>query len=245
MNVGNQNTQQIEQDPINQSVPTLERPKTNYLVMGIVVLVCFVVFGFGGYYLGKQSARGTIREGESSTSPRLSEEGQGKFETSELINIKIGNYEIVSISKYNKGWEEVKYKDSSAKEALDSSLIYSVFSELYPTYTDRKAEFYVNDIRLEGETAEVYFGGDETYFTDRMGTTGPYNYAGLLTFALTEDPRIKKVHLNIQQEGTHAGPTPPGGREGYIYLWTDPMLRNAVGQGNNQAREIFEFRSNP
>lgn len=245
MDVEGQNNQQTGQNPVSQPVITPEKPKTNYFMIGGIIVACSVLFGFGGYYLGKQSPQGAIRERENSTSPSLSKEGQNAFEMSELKNIKIGNYEIVSMSKYNKGWEEVKYKDSGIKEALDASMIYAVFSELYPTYTDRKAEFYVNDIRLERGTAEVYFGGDETYFTDRMGTTGPYNYAGLLTFALTEDPRIKKVHLNIQQEGTHAGPTPPQDRESYIYLWTDPMLRNAVGQGSDQAREILEFRSNP
>jgi len=30
-------------------------PKTNYLIIGGIVLACFVFFGFGGYYLGKQS----------------------------------------------------------------------------------------------------------------------------------------------------------------------------------------------
>lgn len=55
MNVGNQNTQQIGQNPVNQPVMTQEKPKVNYLLVGGIVLACFVVFGFGGYYLGKQS----------------------------------------------------------------------------------------------------------------------------------------------------------------------------------------------
>ena len=55
MNAGNQNAQQIGQNPVNQPVMTPEKPKTNYLLIGGIVLTCFVVFGFGGYYLGKQS----------------------------------------------------------------------------------------------------------------------------------------------------------------------------------------------
>jgi len=54
MNVGNQNTQQIGQNPINQPIPVPEKPKVNYLLLCVVVLVCFVIFGSGGYYLGKQ-----------------------------------------------------------------------------------------------------------------------------------------------------------------------------------------------
>lgn len=57
MNAGNQNTQQIGQNPVSQPVLTPEKPKTNYLMIGGAVLVCFVLFGFGGFYLGKQSSK--------------------------------------------------------------------------------------------------------------------------------------------------------------------------------------------
>ena len=55
MNVGDQNSQQIGQNPINQLTSDHEIIKVNYSLLGVVVLVCFVIFGFGGYYLGKQS----------------------------------------------------------------------------------------------------------------------------------------------------------------------------------------------
>lgn len=54
MNVGNQNSQQVGQNSVNQPLTAPENPKTNYLMIGGVILACFVVFGFGGYYLGKQ-----------------------------------------------------------------------------------------------------------------------------------------------------------------------------------------------
>lgn len=56
MSVGNQNTQQIGQNTSNQSVMTPEKPKTNYLMIGGVILACFIIIGFGGYYLMKQSS---------------------------------------------------------------------------------------------------------------------------------------------------------------------------------------------
>lgn len=56
INVGNQNTQQIGQNLANQPVNIPEKPKANYLMIGGIILACFVVFGFGGYYLGKQSS---------------------------------------------------------------------------------------------------------------------------------------------------------------------------------------------
>lgn len=56
INADVQNTQQIGQNPVNQPVLSPEKPKTNYLVIGVVILVCFVLFGFGGYFLGKRSS---------------------------------------------------------------------------------------------------------------------------------------------------------------------------------------------
>lgn len=55
VSVGDQNTQQIGQNPVNRSEFITEKPKINYVLIGGIVLVCFVIFGFGGYYLGKQS----------------------------------------------------------------------------------------------------------------------------------------------------------------------------------------------
>jgi len=69
INAGNQNTQQIGQNPVSQPVVTTEKPKTNYSLIGLVVLLCFVVFGFGGYYLGKQS----------SNSQQYTNSGQSQF----------------------------------------------------------------------------------------------------------------------------------------------------------------------
>lgn len=56
-NIGSQNAQQIGQNVINQPPLSSEKPKINYLAMTAVILACFVVFGFGGYYLGKQSSQ--------------------------------------------------------------------------------------------------------------------------------------------------------------------------------------------
>lgn len=54
LNVGNQNTQQISQNPVNQQLNTQEK-KTNFGVPVGTILVCFIIFGFGGYYLGQNT----------------------------------------------------------------------------------------------------------------------------------------------------------------------------------------------
>lgn len=74
VNVGDQNNQQIGQNPDNQPVPTSEKPKINYLVIGVVILFCFVIFGFGGYYLGKQSSNNSrgLEQGSNQPTPYTS-----------------------------------------------------------------------------------------------------------------------------------------------------------------------------
>jgi len=64
INVGSQNTQQIGQNPVSQPVVLPEKPKTNYLLIAGIVLVCFVVFGIGGYFLGMKqwSTKNSISE---------------------------------------------------------------------------------------------------------------------------------------------------------------------------------------
>ncbi len=46
-----QSTQRIDRSPIKQ-----KKSNTNSFLFGGVVLVCFVIVGFGGYYMGKQSS---------------------------------------------------------------------------------------------------------------------------------------------------------------------------------------------
>jgi len=41
----------------NQNDKPLEKPRPSYILFGAFVLVCFIVFGIGGYYFGKQSSR--------------------------------------------------------------------------------------------------------------------------------------------------------------------------------------------
>lgn len=49
-----QTTQPLQQNPPIQPVLIPEKPKTNSTMIGLVVLACLIVFGFGGFYLGKQ-----------------------------------------------------------------------------------------------------------------------------------------------------------------------------------------------
>src|SRR3989344_71914 len=56
INSQDQSNQQVGQSPLVQPVASPPKPKINYLMIGGVVLLCLLIFGFGGYYLGKQSS---------------------------------------------------------------------------------------------------------------------------------------------------------------------------------------------
>lgn len=55
ISVGDQNTQQSGQRPIIQPVKVTEKAKINYMMIGGVIFTCLIIFGFCGFYLGRQS----------------------------------------------------------------------------------------------------------------------------------------------------------------------------------------------
>jgi len=69
INISNKNTQQIGKNSVNQSEYTSEKPKINYSLIGGMVLICFVIFGFGGYYIGKQSLKNSTELKKNQTDP--------------------------------------------------------------------------------------------------------------------------------------------------------------------------------
>jgi len=69
VNVGDQNTQPVGQNLTSQPVLVLDKPKTNPTAIIAVAIVCSLVFGFGGYFLGKQSSIQTIDQYQAQVTP--------------------------------------------------------------------------------------------------------------------------------------------------------------------------------
>src|SRR3989338_5757216 len=183
------------------------------LLAGIVLAGTFLIFqSQSGFFLGQPND--VVKTNET---------------------IRIGEYKVLA----KDGWEELEY--ISAREAKNAKEILMVFSQFYPEYTDKNKEMYIKEIVVSGDTAEVYFGGDEGWLTDRMGSAVPYNYSGLVTFALTEGSGIKKVDFKLQSAGTHFSPG-ISTREDFIELWPTELLEKNVSQGNKQVQESLQFR---
>jgi hypothetical protein len=54
--ITDENAQQIENNHMSYQARTPQKLNTWYLVGTGILLLSFIVFGFGGYYLGKQSS---------------------------------------------------------------------------------------------------------------------------------------------------------------------------------------------
>jgi len=54
INVVDQNTHQIGQNPVSQPIGTRGKPKITYLLIGGIVLTCLIIFNSSVYYLGKK-----------------------------------------------------------------------------------------------------------------------------------------------------------------------------------------------
>lgn len=66
VNVGNQNTQPVGQNPVVQP-DVLDKPKANFIAPFAVGLICSLVFGVGGYFLGKQSIPSSSNRNENNS----------------------------------------------------------------------------------------------------------------------------------------------------------------------------------
>lgn len=58
-----------DQNATSQQQPTPEKQETNYLLIGGIILICFALFGFGGYYLSKQSSKSNIELNQKQAAP--------------------------------------------------------------------------------------------------------------------------------------------------------------------------------
>lgn len=224
----------------SQSQLTNDNQK-NWLKISLLILGGLILL-VGAFYAGIRFSEN--KEKQSATNLPTTKIESPTLQAG-LKKIKIGGYEIESKVNYevNTSWEEVKY--IKTLEAQSEKDILPVLTELYPDYVNRADSYgklYIERIEIRDGIANIFFGGDEKLLTDRSGSTGAALYAGILTLALTEDPRIQKVDFKLARQGTHSGPG-VNSRNDTKYLWPSSMLEEAANSGDTQAREILNSRS--
>lgn len=114
MNIDDQKPSQIGKHLVPQPTPIQEKPKMNYLVIGLIVLICFVIFGFGGYYLGIQ--RNNISQNNqllvSSPTPSLTTETPSN--TTPINELEVTQKPIVTVKPISipSLWKKYTAEDS-------------------------------------------------------------------------------------------------------------------------------------
>lgn len=122
INIGDQNAQQTGQNVVSQPMLTPEKPKTNYLLMVGIILVCFVLFGFGGYYLGKQSINNTSTMVQNNNLP-----GVEKTNTPTQTNYPTATPTVSPITQKQYGPESLWFRtEGKGREFLDTKVYVSV-----------------------------------------------------------------------------------------------------------------------
>lgn len=106
VNIETQNTQPVGQNPVVQ--PTvIDKPKTNITALIIVPIVCSLVFGFGGYYLGMRT---------STTQPYINQNQPVPTNSPETTLIQPSSTPIVtsspsiSLKKYTSKFEKLSFQ---------------------------------------------------------------------------------------------------------------------------------------
>ncbi len=109
MNAGDKNTQQIEQNMASQSVPVLDKPKTNFVAIVVVAVVCSLVFGFGGYFLGKQSSKQVTGQYQTQPTPISTVSPVPSSQPTEPVWQSYTNSGALYEVQYPIGWRVVPY----------------------------------------------------------------------------------------------------------------------------------------
>ena len=168
INVGDQNAQQIGQNPVNHQVLTPEKPKINFLMIGSIVLACFVVFGFGGYFLGKQqwvtknSVQTTIITPSISPTP------------SEALNLTAGWKSYTISTEPSLGYADYTVKVPATWKQIEHS---SNFQDT-ETFQDEYANFTYKLIIHQQKNYNDQTG--KPYSTLKEATGFPYDVTALI-----------------------------------------------------------------
>jgi hypothetical protein len=163
INVGDQSTQQIGQNNVNQPLTTPEKHKINYLAIGGVILACLLIFGFGGYYLGKQSSDKNLIS-ESSLTPTLSP-------TSSQISDKTADWTSYDITtepslgyvdytiKMPPSWKRIEhssnFQDTETFQDAYSQFTYQLIIHQQKNYNEQTGKSYATLKELAGFSYDV------------------------------------------------------------------------------------------
>lgn len=161
-NVRDHNTSQADQNSTGQQSSLPKKSKVIYLTIGLTVLVCFFVFGFGGYYLSKNQYRST----NTTDTPSLLT--PGNFSTSstpEANTLYRGTVKLpvqTSVSKTEEDIEVVfltNWKQGYAAGIPDDPFTGKLYGrKIHSTGSETKIDTYSDFRKIEKPMKIISFG---------------------------------------------------------------------------------------
>lgn len=101
-----QAAQPLQPTPPIQPIISHEKPKTNFTIIGLVVLACLIIFGFSGYYLGKTTSTPKPNTNQNQPSAANSPE-TNLIQTSPTLNT---TSPAVALKKYTSKFEKISFE---------------------------------------------------------------------------------------------------------------------------------------
>lgn len=213
INTGKQNTQQVGQNPVSQPVATPEKPKINYLMVGGVALACSLIFGFGGYYFGKQSlnSQTAVNDGQSQVLPTTTSQTNDPIPTinpsstpDPTANWKTYTNENYSYQlKYPSGWKTIPSIIKGSKTetvGLHGAELQGKTIYLHSNYVQNPAMPFLQIETSTNETQESYDTRKQSRSNSKETLVNGY-------------PAITAKQKSSPEPGTSFD------REGYVYFW--------------------------
>ena len=253
INVSNQSNQQTVRNPVVQPPSTTEKSKVNYLTVGLTVLVCSVIFGFGGYYLGKQSSNA---QSIPTATPASNPTSNWKAYSLKTIGLE---FKLSSaFNSYGELKEEIKPGEKGTQLCMTFAKKTS-FLLVKPVFAG-SSFCSINYFGL-GTVSTDYEAGREGGFTDLLGFTiedGKYYArqnlsrkfeipASLVEVVKNQyDVQVIKIVGKNSTTGEWQGPiagTPGDGRMGALVNTSNdtyPGIAIEMELGGNLTEEVFD-----
>jgi len=184
----NFNNQKNQREEVAKTFPLEKTQKINYLLFGVLIFSSMIVFGVGGYFLGKQSASKNLAEISISPTPSITPtttptNSPTPTPTVDISQIKITQKDgaILREIKYKlpTGWkaEITEKKDLFISPGSGGFLAISVWN--YPKNIGRREYFcLVTKFCIEGVTyfTEMSIGNISGYSANALDNSGGGGY---------------------------------------------------------------------
>lgn len=187
-NTATESVPQVDQNPVVQPVATA---KTNYLTIGGVALICSLIFGVGGYYLGKQSLNSPYVNSEVQANPTTTPKAfietsstPPSVDNSNQKNIYSNQYFSF---EYPKSWQ------------IDNNIIYEHRSSCDPETSRCLNEKNIVDIR--SNLTQIYQGyTNPQWFNKIASLNSPWEIdRDVFTKLASEQTQSGKAYLIFKQ----------------------------------------------